>query len=42
MTGMDRKADLLRDQGQAGPATSEMLNPSGFGAMTAILEVRLR
>ena len=40
MTGMGRDAELVKDQGQAGPRTSGMLNPGGFGAMTAILDVR--
>ena len=40
MTGMDREAELVKDQGQARLGTSGMLNPGGFGAMTAILEVR--
>ena len=40
MTGMGRDAELVKDQGQAGPGTPGMLNPGGFGAMTAILDVR--
>ena len=40
MTGMGREAGLVKEQGQAGPGTSGMLNPGGFGAITAILDVR--
>ena len=42
MTGMEREAELVNDQGQAGSRTSGILNLGGFGAMTAILNVRSR
>ena len=42
MTGTGRETGLAKDQGQARPGTSGMFNPGGFGAMTAILEVRSR
>ena len=40
MTGMGREAELVKDQGQARPGTSGMLNPGGFGTMATILDVR--
>ena len=42
MTGMGRETGLARDQGQERPRMPGMLNPGGFGAMTAILDVRSR
>ena len=42
MTGTGRETGLAKDQGQARPGTSGMLNPGGFGAKTAILDVRSR
>ena len=37
---MGREAGLARDQGQERPGLPGKLNPSGFGAMTAIPDVR--
>ena len=42
MTGMSREAELVKDQGQAGPETSGLLKPGAFRVMTAILDVRPR
>ena len=39
MTGMGRETGLAKDQGQARPGMPGTLNPGGFGAMTAILDV---
>ena len=40
MTGTALEAGLSKDQGQAGPGKSGMLNPYDFGGMTETLEVR--
>ena len=40
MTGMGRETGLARDQGQERPGMPGTLNPGGFGAKTAILDVR--
>ena len=42
MTGMGRETGLARDQGQERPGMPGKLNSGGFGAMTAILDVRSR
>ena len=39
MTGMGRETGLAKDQGQERPGMPGTLNPGGFGAMTAILDV---
>ena len=40
MTGMGRETGLAKDQRQERPRMPGTLNPGGFGAMTAILDVR--
>ena len=42
MKGMGREAELVKVEGQAGRGTSGMLNPGGFSATTAMLDVQSR